>query len=226
MRDAARRDVGLIGGSLERRLQHSSVPPLALPGVLAPFRRPGDEEALRRFVATPPLHVEIGFGRGHHLADLALLRPEARVLGFETRRSMVRLAARRAARLGADNVRLVEGDARPLIERLLPAGAAAAFHVLFPDPWWKKKHHKRRIFQAATIDLIHRSLAPGGALVTKTDVPAYADIIVEELLGDGRWHLVATSLSDPLLASLPRSHRELKCAEFGIPTFAFRFERP
>ncbi|MGM0575875.1 MAG: tRNA (guanosine(46)-N7)-methyltransferase TrmB [Myxococcota bacterium] len=216
-------DVGLVGGSLEERVKHSRVPPLDLPHVLAPVRRPADDAPFHEFVSHRPLHVEIGFGRAHHLCDLAEAEGDAHVLGFETRREWCRRAAKRAARLGLDNLRVVEGDARPYLDALFEAESVDLFHVLFPDPWWKKRHHKRRLFQPGFVETMQRLLAPGGAVVVKTDVPAYAELIEEQMLAHAGWRLVGTSSDDPVLARLPRSHREKKCAELDIPVFPYRF---
>ena len=210
--------VGLIGGSADRRLATSRIPPLEFAGVLAPRRRGGDDERFATFVAHRPLHIEIGFGRPHHLAELAAMYPDAHVLGFEVRRRWCRDAARRAAREGLSNVRVVEGDVRTLFDAL-PLGGVAAFHVLFPDPWWKKRHHKRRIFQPPTVTALHDLLVPGGWLVTKTDVPAYADLIEEVVLDHGGFVRTPTAP----LAELPLSHREKKCRDLGIPVTWLRF---
>lgn len=218
--------MGLVGGRIDERVRHAKVAPLELPCVLAPFRRPDDRARFADFVAHRPLHVEIGFGRPHHLVDLAAALPDARVLGFEVKRRWVRAADRRATREGLTNLRAVEGDARPYIEQLIAPGSVDAFYVLFPDPWWKKRHHKRRVFQPAFVDVMAERLAAGGHLIVKTDVEAYADLIVDQVLAASGWSLEGTSDADPVLAGLPSSHREKKCAELGIPAFRFRFVRP
>ncbi|MCC6623227.1 MAG: tRNA (guanosine(46)-N7)-methyltransferase TrmB [Deltaproteobacteria bacterium] len=213
---------GLIGGDLETRARLSRVPPVDHPLVLAPYRKDGDEALTRAFLDHHPLHVEIGFGRPHHPIDLARLLPEAHVLGFEIKRQWVRAAAERAAREGLANLRVIEGDARPHIERLVTPGTVDAIHILFPDPWWKKRHHKRRVFNADFVALLVACLAPGGMLIAKTDVEAYADELVAEL-GQAGLALAGSGTADATLASLPRSHREKKCEELGIPVFRFRF---
>ena len=218
------RERGLIGGDLETRAKMSRVPPVEHRFVLAPYRRDGDEAVTREFVAHRPLHVEVGFGRPHYLVDLARLHPEAHVLGFEIKREWVRAAAQRAEREGLENLRVIEGDARPHLERLFAPGTVDGIHVLFPDPWWKKRHHKRRVFTADFTALLARLLAPGGDLVTKTDVPAYVDQMIDEALGAGL-ELVGQGSSDPVLAALPRSHREKKCLELGVPFHMLRFQR-
>lgn len=216
--------VGLIGGDLELRAKMSRVPPLDHHFVLAPYRRDGDDELTRAFLAHRPLHIEIGFGRPHYLIDLARARPDAHVLGFEIKRDWVRAAAARAEREGVDNVRVIEGDARPHLERLVAEGSVDGIHVLFPDPWWKKRHHKRRVFTADFTALLARLLAPDGDLVAKTDVPAYVDQMIDEALGAGL-ELVGQGTSDPTLAALPRSHREKKCLELEVPFQMLRFRR-
>lgn len=216
-------EVGLVGGSLEARLAHSRVPPLEMAAVLAPYRRDGDLDRLTGFLARRPLEVEIGFGRAHHICELATSRPDSNVLGFETRRDWCAVAAKRSARLELGNLAVIEGDARPFFERLLPKGQVDAIYILFPDPWWKRRHHKRRLFRAGFLELLHQLLAPGGSLVAKTDVPAYADLMEATVAAHGGFELVGTNDDDPTLASLPRSHRETKCRELGIPVYPFRF---
>ncbi len=220
-RDASQ--VGLVGGGLEQRLEHSRVPPVASPHVLAPFRRDGDDARLAALVARGGVHLEIGFGRAHHLADLARAFPGAPVLGFETRRAWCRMAARRAEREGLEHLFVIEGDARPYLTDHIPKGSLAACYILFPDPWWKKRHHKRRLFVPEFVALIHSLLAPGGALIAKTDVPTYADLIESTVLEHPGFALAGTTADDAVLAALPRSHREKKCIELGIPYSAFRF---
>ena len=224
-RDSDSFDVGLLGGSIAQKLKHSRVPPLDHAQVLAPFKRPADATALTEFREAGPLHIEIGFGRPHHLCDLAAQEPHAQVLGIEIRRRWVRAAARRAEREQLTNLRAIEGDARSVIEALIPSDSVAAYYVLFPDPWWKKRHHKRRVFRPDFIATLHRTLTPGGMLVAKTDVPAYAELIEEQLEDVDGLELAAASASDPILAGMPKSHREKKCLEHGIPCMPFRFTK-
>lgn len=216
--------VGLIGGDLEVRAKHARVPPIDHPLVLAPYRADGHEDAFRAFVGHRPLHIEIGFGRPHYLLDLARAHPEAHVLGFEIKRDWVRVAAERASRDGITNLRVVEGDARPHLERLVEPGTVDAIHVLFPDPWWKKRHHKRRVFTPDFTALLVHMLAPGGRLYAKTDVPAYVDQMIDAALEAGLT-LAGQGSIDPELASLPRSHREKKCLELDVPFQMLRFVR-
>lgn len=219
------RSSGLVGGSIDRRVAQSRVPPIDHPVVLAPIRSPETRDRWDAFVSHPSLHIEIGFGRAHHICALAESLPDSRVLGFEIRRDWCRIVAARAARLELGNLRVVEGDARPYMERLLGDATVQAFHILFPDPWWKRRHHKRRLFQPEFLALLHRVLVPGGYVVAKTDVPAYADLMEARFAGQGGFVLEATSPGDPTLASLPTSHREGKCRSLGIPTYAHLYRK-
>lgn len=221
----ARGLTGLIGGDLELRAKASRVPPVEHRFVLAPFRKDGDDALTRAFVQHRPLHIEIGFGRPHYLVDLAKRDPNGHVLGFEIKRDWVRAAAGKAEREGIENLRVIEGDARPHLERLFEPGTVDGIHVLFPDPWWKKKHHKRRVFTPEFTALLARLLAPEGDLITKTDVPAYVDQMIDEALAAGL-ELVGQGSEDPALAALPSSHREKKCLELGVPFHMLRFRRP
>ena len=182
------------------------------------MRRDGDEERLTAFIPTKTLHVEIGFGRPHYLCELAALEPSAHILGFEVKRRWCRDASRRCTREECQNVRIIEGDARPYIDKYLPEGGVAGFHILFPDPWWKKRHHKRRLVGPDFVQVLHHKLRPGGHIVFRTDVPAYADL-VEEIMEEHGGFDIQRGMVEPCA----HSHREKKCIELGIPVFSFRF---
>jgi tRNA (guanine-N7-)-methyltransferase len=111
-----------------------------------------------------PLVVDVGFGRGEFLLALARESPGAAFLGIEV------LA----------NVRLVQGAAEAVLEEL-PAGAADAFWINFPDPWPKKRHQRRRLLQAPLLERLLRRLAPGGRLELATDHAEYAEQIQQLL---------------------------------------------
>lgn len=214
---------GLVGGSIERRIATSRILPIAHPNVLAPFRRVEDQPLLESFLASGPLQIEVGFGRSHHLLDLAAMNETHRILGFEIRRQWVRQAARGAERRELSNVRVIEGDARPFLTRLLKPESVSFIHILFPDPWWKRRHHKRRVFSEAWLNLASTLLVPGGSLVCKTDVPAYADLMEQNVGAHGDFRLCGTGEHDAILCRLPKSHREKKCAEYRIPVYAYRY---
>jgi tRNA (guanine-N7-)-methyltransferase len=150
---------------------------------------PWDAEAL--FGRDAPLEVEVGSGKGLFLQTACVERPEHDFLGVEIAAKYARHAASRLARLGVSNARLLHGDAKRLFAERLPRASLAAVHVYFPDPWWKKRHHKRRVMNAAFVRGIERTLRPGGSLHFWTDVHAYFELSIGLLAAE-------TELEGPL----------------------------
>ena len=125
--------------------------------------------------------LEVGFGGGEHMAAQAARRPDVLVLGAEPFLNGAASALRHIDEAGLGNVRLLVGDARELMAALPDASLARIF-VLFPDPWPKARHNKRRIVQPETAAEFARLLVPGGRLRFATDVQSYADWALEILL--------------------------------------------
>lgn len=121
-----------------------------------------------------PVILEIGFGNGETLAQLALRNPELNYLGVEVHSPGVGHLMIRLAHQESDNVRILQCDALALLRHHLPAGSLAGVLLYFPDPWPKRRHHKRRIVRPEFIDLVHRTLVPGGVLHMATDWENYA----------------------------------------------------
>jgi tRNA (guanine-N7-)-methyltransferase len=130
-----------------------------------------------------PTTVEIGTGKGKFLNELARARPDENILGVERSAKYHRLCCQRVERRGLNNVRLLRTTGEDLLLRLLPRHSVTTLFVLFPDPWPKKRHHKRRFMRPETIPLLHRALIPGGRLLVKSDHHGYAEVIDEVLRG-------------------------------------------
>ncbi|HWA62955.1 MAG TPA: tRNA (guanosine(46)-N7)-methyltransferase TrmB [Caulobacteraceae bacterium] len=132
--------------------------------------------------------LEIGFGGGEHLAAQAARRPDGLFIGAEPFLNGVASALRHVDEQGLKNVRLHAGDARELMGRL-PDASLDRIVVLFPDPWPKARHHKRRLIQADFVAEAARLLRPGGRLRFATDWADYADWTLERLTKapDFRW---------------------------------------
>jgi len=146
---------------------------------------------------SPPAEVwlEIGFGSGEHLLAQAHARPDVGIVGCEPyiRGVACLLAAIEAA--ASRNVRIFTDDARLLLSRLAPASLARVF-ALFPDPWPKKRHHKRRLISAATLDALARAMADDAELRIATDHVGYGRWILRHLIAHADFHWCARVPAD------------------------------
>ncbi|MDX1515170.1 MAG: tRNA (guanosine(46)-N7)-methyltransferase TrmB, partial [Gammaproteobacteria bacterium] len=127
----------------------------------------------RAFGRRAPVTAEIGFGMADALATMAERHPEGNYLGIEVYRPGIGAALRAIEARALENVRLVSADAVAVLDAL-DEGSLAAALVFFPDPWPKKRHHKRRLIQAPFVDLIATRLRPGGRFELATDWQPYA----------------------------------------------------
>ncbi len=139
------------------------------------------------FGNTHPVTLEIGFGNGDTLAELAARYPEHNYLGIEVHRPGVGRLLLTLAERGLGNVRVLRQDAVAVLEHGLPPTSLAAVQLFFPDPWPKHKHHKRRIVQPALLDLLYPVLQPGGLFHVATDWQDYAAHILRVLEADPRF---------------------------------------
>jgi tRNA (guanine-N7-)-methyltransferase len=126
------------------------------------------------FGRSAPLVLEIGSGMGETTAAIAYAHPETDYLALEVHGPGVGSLLKKIAELGLRNLRIVRHDALEVLERMIPDASLAGIHLFFPDPWPKKRHHKRRLVQAPFAALAARKLAPGGYLHAATDWPEYA----------------------------------------------------
>lgn len=172
----------------------------------------------------PRVELEIGFGKGRYLLGRAAAEPHNRFLGIEIVSQYFRLVARRAARRRLDNLSLLHAEALYALATLLPRGFADAVHVYHPDPWPKARHHKRRLFDVESIDLLLAALKPTGELLFASDHVAYSDV-VEHLL---RSHSALSVESVDAWPEGPRTHYEAKFVALGQPVrrLVARFAEP
>jgi tRNA (guanine-N7-)-methyltransferase len=141
--------------------------------------RPWSAAAL--FGRKGPVEVEVGSGKGLFLRTEPLARPEVNFLGIEVAEKYARFAAAGLVKRGIDNARLVHGDALRVFAEALPDTSLAAVHVYFPDPWWKKRHKKRRVMRPSFLQNVQRTLQSGGRLHFWTDVEEYFNSSLELL---------------------------------------------
>jgi tRNA (guanine-N7-)-methyltransferase len=120
-----------------------------------------------------PIHLEIGAGGGEFCVEYARAQPNLRILGIERKLNYLLRGVRKARRTPTPNLVLVNGDALYLINQFLPLASVDAVHIYFPDPWPKKRHAKRRIFQTRSLQTILDRIREGGCLHIRTDVERY-----------------------------------------------------
>ena len=122
-----------------------------------------------------PVILEIGFGNGASLLQMAAANPDYNYLGVEVHRPGVGKLINDAHRAGVQNLRVICADAVEVLERCIAPGSLAGVQLFFPDPWHKKRHHKRRIVQPPFVELVRSRLPPGGSFHMATDWEPYAE---------------------------------------------------
>jgi tRNA (guanine-N7-)-methyltransferase len=158
--------------------------------------------------------VELGFGKGRYLLARADADRRRRFLGIEMVGKYERMFVRRARRRGLDNWLSLRGEALFLLCTALPAGFADVLHVYFPDPWPKARHHKRRLFDPETVDLVLGLLRPGGRLCFATDFLDYGELVCEILAAHPA---VRFERRDDGWPEGPRTNYEAKYVQEGRP---------
>lgn len=136
-----------------------------------------------------PVILEIGFGMGETTAAIAQAHPQRDFLGLEVHAPGVGALLKQVGALGLSNVRVIRHDAVEVVAQMIPGDSLAGVHVYFPDPWPKKRHHKRRLLQSAFVHALAQRLRPGGYLHAATDWEDYAQ------------EMLATLRAEPLLAN-------------------------
>lgn len=156
-----------------------------MPRVGIPYR-PGPLDLAAPFGRAAPTVVEIGFGMGVATAAIAAARPDENFIGIEVHAPGVGSLCKLIAEDGPTNLRVIQHDAVEVLRDMIPDAALAGVHVYFPDPWPKKRHHKRRIIQPDFVALAAAKLAPGGYLHCATDWEEYAQWMLEVLAAEPR----------------------------------------
>jgi tRNA (guanine-N7-)-methyltransferase len=133
-----------------------------------------------------PVFVEIGFGDGENLVAMARANPDRNYIGIEVHRPGVGHLLLRLEEFGLENVRAIRHDAVEVLDHMIPPAALAGVYLLFPDPWHKKRHHKRRILQPAFVERLARVIRPGGVFHAATDWEDYARHMLQTLEQAGR----------------------------------------
>jgi len=179
------------------------------------------------FGRSAPCTLEIGFGNGESLVALAAAHPDRDYLGIEVHRPGVGHLMLRAEELGLGNVRAICRDAVEVLQQCVPPASLDELLLYFPDPWPKKRHHKRRIVQPDFIALVASRLRPGGVLRMATDWQPYAEHMLEVASGCAALRNEsrdATYVQRP--ESRPVTKFERRGHRLGHGTWDLAFSRP
>ncbi|MCS7303592.1 MAG: tRNA (guanosine(46)-N7)-methyltransferase TrmB [Thermoguttaceae bacterium] len=193
--------------------------------VLGDLPRPLDLAVL--FGRRAPVEVDVGSGKGLFLRQAAAAFPDRDFLGVELSIKYARYSAAQLAKLGLPNAKVIQADVVRFFADWLPDGLLSAVHIYFPDPWWKKRHKKRRIMRESFLRDVERCLEAGGLMHFWTDVQEYFDTTLQ---------LIArcTRLEGPLPESAEtsqrpfefRTHFERRHRLQGVPIYQAVYRKP
>ena len=194
------------------------------PQFLLPYRpEPIDLDAA--FGRNAPTILEIGFGMGEATAQIAALLPEHNFLCCEVHEPGVGALLKRIGEQNLANIRICAHDAVDVLDHMLAPGVLAGVHIFFPDPWHKKRHHKRRLIQPALVTKLAQHLAPGGYLHCATDWQPYAEQMLEVLAQEPLLQNTADTGYAPKPALRPLTKFEHRGLKLGHGVWDLVFER-
>ncbi|MGW8270591.1 MAG: tRNA (guanosine(46)-N7)-methyltransferase TrmB [Burkholderiales bacterium] len=181
-------------------------------------------DARALFGREAPLVVEIGSGMGETTLEIAKADPATDFIAIEVHAPGIGSLLRGIEAAGLTNLRVIRHDALDVLENMIADGSLAGIHLFFPDPWPKKRHHKRRIVQPAFAALAARKLAPGALLHAATDWPDYAEQILAVLSAEPLLENTAAGYA-PRPERRPRTKFETRGERLGHPVHDILFKR-
>lgn len=134
-----------------------------------------------------PLVLEIGFGMGHSLVEMAKNDPASDYIGIEVHGPGIGACLMDAEAQGVTNLRVIQHDAVEILQDCVADGSLSKVQIFFPDPWHKKRHHKRRLIQSSFVQLLQQKLTSGGVLHMATDWQNYAEHMLEVMQAEQGW---------------------------------------
>ncbi|WP_076419526.1 tRNA (guanosine(46)-N7)-methyltransferase TrmB [Colwellia sp. UCD-KL20] len=178
------------------------------------------------FGNTNPVVLEIGFGMGKSLVEMAKNAPELNYIGIEVHRPGVGACISLAQEEGVNNLKVYEHDAIEILADCIPDGSLTTVQLFFPDPWHKKKHHKRRIVQPEFVETIRQKLKVGGVFHMATDWENYAECMLEDMnTAPGYKNLSETNDYVPRPDSRPLTKFENRGQRLGHGVWDIQFQR-
>jgi tRNA (guanine-N7-)-methyltransferase len=179
-------------------------------------------DLLAIFGRVAPLHVDLGCGDGSFLCELASCRPDKDFLGIDRLVGRVAKACRKAAAL--ENVRILNVESSYAVGYLLPEKSVETFYLLFPDPWPKRRHQRRRIVTKGFLESIHRALEDGGSLRIATDQLDYFEQIKRVGENHSGFAIVDVNAS-PTRTDLPQTKFERRFNALGAPIYRLELRK-
>jgi tRNA (guanine-N7-)-methyltransferase len=173
------------------------------------------------FSRPAPLEVDFGCGDGAFLLGMAQRHPERNFLGTERLLGRVEKVSKAIARAGLTNCRILRLESYYTAKWILPIASASVVHILFPDPWPKRQHHDRRLFQDEFMAALHQVLAPGGEVRIKTDVKPYF-LHIEKVLARATGFERLDWVEEP---GLPKTDFEQHFLAQGLPIYTARLRK-
>jgi tRNA (guanine-N7-)-methyltransferase len=210
-------------GSGQRRALEELAPLYVLPFQMQALDWPAS------FGRSAPRVLEIGFGMGAATAEVAAAQPEKDFLGIEVHPPGVGALLERIEAQGLTNLRIIQDDAVKVLEHMVPAASLHAIHIWFPDPWPKKRHHKRRLIQPSFVADLARHLVPGGYLHCATDWQPYAEQMLAVLGVEPGLYNTAGPESEGYVARpawRPHTKFETRGLNLGHGVWDLVFQRP
>ena len=173
-----------------------------------------------------PVEIEVGFGKGHFLLSASAQHPEVNYLGIEVIRKLQQYVATRLSLRERSNVRVAHANAKRLLHERVPDRSVQAMHIYFPDPWWKRRHRRRRVFTSEFVMSTARVLQPGGRFHIVTDVEEYFEVmlkLVRPLPQFRETEPPPLSKAEDDMDYLTNFERKFR--KLGLPTYRTTFER-
>lgn len=173
-----------------------------------------------------PVVLEIGFGMGHSLVDMAKAEPEQDFIGIEVHGPGVGACLMEAELQGVENLRIFQHDAVEVLEDCIADGALHKVQIFFPDPWHKKRHHKRRLVRPDFVKLLQAKLEQGGILHLATDWENYAEHMLEVMHAEEGWdNLSSDNTYIPRPDSRPLTKFEKRGQKLGHGVWDMQFKK-
>ena len=173
-----------------------------------------------------PVELDIGCGRGLYIFNAAINNPDVNFVGLEIDYREGRRTAKKFQKREMPNARVIGGDCNVFLSKMIEKNSVEAAHVYFPDPWWKKRHHKRRLFTPEFCDLLASVVKPGGHVHSWSDVIEYFEIIQELMDSHTSFDIQeAPTERDPAHDMDYQTSFERKKRKLGLPIYRGLWQR-